>query len=99
MERWLAERMERVPAEFRSWLDVDEEDEGAENRAVGRALERRGVGVLHEAMGAPGRNRDSAFRLLAADAYLTWSAEATVEGSDPETELRALVRRVAAESP
>ncbi|MDX1566898.1 MAG: hypothetical protein R3223_03795 [Longimicrobiales bacterium] len=101
MDRWLAKRMERVPEEFRSWLDpeVDEGDDDPGSSPVARDLEDRGLASLQEAVGAPGRNRDSAFHLLAADAYLTWSAEAVVEGSNPESELRDLVRRVAAEAP
>ncbi|MFP3949115.1 MAG: hypothetical protein ACOC8K_03060 [Gemmatimonadota bacterium] len=115
VESWLAGRMERVPAEFRPWLEGDEEVgeafEDAADRSVGRpddetdpeipavaaALENRALRALRRAMSAPGRNRDSAFCLLAADAHLTWSAEALVERSDPESELRAFLHRVAAE--
>lgn len=84
----------------------DDLPEGASDRradpeaeGVGPELARWGVEALRRAMGAPGRNRDSAFRLLAADAYLTWSSEALLESPDPETALRALLRRVADEGP
>ncbi len=70
---------------------------GAEE--AGPELARRGVEALRRATDAPGRNRDSAFHLLAADAYLTWSSEALLEGPDPEAALRALLRRVADEGP
>lgn len=111
VRKWLAPRMDGVPSELLSWLEVEEnrpdEDrpdeegdpaypDGGDVHDVGRSLERRGVESLRRAMAGPGRNRDSAFHLLAADAYLTWSAEALLESSDPESALRALLRRVAA---
>lgn len=64
---------------------------------VGRALEARGLAALRRALKAPGRVRESAFRLLAADAYLTWSAEALLDLEEPEGALQDLVRRVARE--
>lgn len=62
---------------------------------VSRALEARGLDALLRALEAPGRVRESAFRLLAADAYLTWASEALLDLDDPEAALEDLVRRVA----
>lgn len=99
-ERWLSEREGAVPDEFLPWLREDASDaegQGSEAGTVGRALEARGIEALRRAMASPGRIRESAFRLLTADAYLTWSAEALLDRPDPEAALEALVRRVAQE--
>jgi len=58
-------------------------------------LEERALGALAEAMARPGRDREGAFRLLAADALVTWAAEAAVEEGNPEAALAALVQAVA----
>ena len=100
VERWLAGREEAVPDEFLPWIRERGSGAGDESSGatpVGRALEARGVEALRRALGAPGRVRESAFRLLTADAYLTWSAEALLDLPDPEVALEALVRRVAEE--
>lgn len=94
--------MEGVPAEFQPWLAVDEGADGAPqhedgDRAPASSLELRGFEALRRAVSTPGRNRNSAFHLLAADAYLTWAAEASLEESDPESALRSFLRRVVAE--
>jgi len=80
---------------------------GAEGAAAGGALGReavadlrpllqeRALGALTEALARPGRDREGAFRLLAADALLTWAAEAAVEEGDPEAALAAMVQAVA----
>lgn len=108
-ERWLAERRMSVPEEFLPWIrehasisaDADGGTGGrsGDEEPVGRVLEARGVEALRRALEAPGRVRESAFRLLTADAYLTWSAEALLDVPDPETALEGLVRRVAGEDP
>ena len=51
-------------------------------------LLRGGLRELDRARTAPGRVRESAFHLLAADALLTYACEAALETGDPEAELR-----------
>lgn len=51
-------------------------------RALAAALER------------PGRHREGAFALLAADALLTWACEDAVRAADPETVLLDLLARL-----
>lgn len=92
---WLDERASEVPREFLPWLQDGAADEG---ETVPEALARRGVAALAEAAARPGRNREAAFRLLAADAYLTYACEATVEESDVDAGLADLIRLVAAEA-
>lgn len=59
------------------------------------ALETAALAALARALSPGGRERAGAFDLLAADAFVTWAAEAGLDEEDPETRLRSLVRRVA----
>jgi len=52
-------------------------------RAAGLALER--------ALARPGRIRESAFDLLAADALFTWACEAALEEDEPEERLHRIL--------
>jgi len=63
---------------------------------VAEELAEEAVGLLDEVLADPDAGRDVAFRLLAADALLTWSCEAAADGADPRQILGALVKRVAA---
>lgn len=92
---WLGERLDEVPPELLRRLDLAPA-EGRET--VRETLTRRGLEALSEAAGRPGRDREAAFRLLAADAYLTYACEATVEEADVETALVDLIRLVAHEA-
>lgn len=56
-------------------------------------LTQAGARRLADALERPGRVRESAFRLLEADALLTYACEAALEADDPE---RALQRVLAA---
>lgn len=58
----------------------------------GRALE-----ALRRSLRTPGRVRESAFDLLAADALLTYACEAALESPDPEGVLGAILRRIVVE--
>lgn len=111
--RWLGDRLGQVPDELRSWLDIgDVIEETADGReaasdrategeigpsTVADELARRGLEALDGALARPGRNRETAFRLLAADAYLTWASEAMVESPEPEGALVDLIRRIGAD--
>lgn len=94
VDRWLEVRLADVPGEFRPWL---EPGGGAAEEEVPAELARRGLVALAEAADRPGRNREAAFRLLAADAYITYACEATLGNAEPERALQELVARIAAE--
>lgn len=49
---------------------------------------------LNEARARPGRVRESAFRLLEADALLTYACEAALETRDPAGALRSILAAV-----
>ena len=51
--------------------------------------------ALAAALARPGRNREAAEALLAADALLTYAVEDAADASDPESALGALLQRVA----
>ena len=62
-----------------------------EATAIVGALDRATRLCLDEALARPGRVRESAFALLAADALLTYACEAAVESDDPDGALQALL--------
>jgi len=80
---WLAKRRPVPPAELASAFALADEGDSPE-----RVLTEAGLRRLAEARGQPGRVRESAFRLLEADALLTYACEAALEGDDPEAGLR-----------
>lgn len=92
MRRWLEVRLDEAPDPFVPWLERYDASEDGAPRAV---LEERGVRALRDAMARPGRDREAAFRLLAADGYLTYACEAVLDLDEPEPALRELLRRVA----
>lgn len=55
--------------------------------ALHERLMRAGLAALERAAARPGRVRESAFHLLAADALLTYACEAALESADPESAL------------
>lgn len=55
--------------------------------------------ALREALARPGRDREGAFALLAADALLTEASRGLLEAEDPEGALIALMVRIAGEEP
>jgi hypothetical protein len=54
---------------------------------------------LDEVLRAPGAGRDLAFRLLAADALLTWACEAAADTREPERMLRNVVSALRRSTP
>jgi len=93
---WLAGRSPRVPDAFQSHVAPQEPD-----RVPATAAERVDL-LASEAQDALGRagdrdvaDRAGAFDLLAADAWATWAAEATLEADDPVAALTDLARRFA----
>lgn len=86
---WLARVEPPVPEGFRPWLEPG----GRTPTADG--LRRAALDALARALAPEGRERGGAFDLLAADAFLTWAAEAALDTERPEVALRGLVRSVA----
>ena len=111
-EAWLEGRLAEVPEGLSPWLTggEDEGSSGGKGHApesngradedlpeVAGALARRGLEALRRAAARPGSERESAFLLLAADAYLTWACEALLSEDDPTAGFEELIRRTASE--
>jgi hypothetical protein len=86
---WLARRKPEPPPDLGAML-VDD----VSNGSVAQVLTEVGLERLDEARARPGRVRESAFRLLEADALLTYACEAALESDDPEAELRRILRMI-----
>jgi hypothetical protein len=56
-----------------------------------RVLTAEGLARLHLARARLGRERASAFRLLEADALITYASEAALDSEDPENALRRIL--------
>jgi protein involved in temperature-dependent protein secretion len=85
---WMERRTPVAPMSLDQWVAASDGDPGHELTELGyRALER--------ARTNPGRVRESAFDLLAADALLSYACEAALEAEDPADALRCLLLRVA----
>ena len=79
---WIASRQPPAPMSLDRWVT------DAHPRADATdALTRVAVAAMTEARRAPGRVRESAFALLAADALFTWACEAALESDDAEDAL------------
>jgi hypothetical protein len=87
---WLASRRPAPPADLAD--GVRRAVTGADS-LVG-ALTAAGGALLDEARARPGRARESAFRLLEADALLTYACEAALETEDPMTALDDILAAV-----
>lgn len=84
-----------LPARLADWIarfGGVEHPEGDPQAAAEAALR-----ALREALARPGRNREGAFALLAADALLTEASRGLLEAEDPEEALIALMDRIAGE--
>jgi hypothetical protein len=92
LEAWLNRRTPGIPPAFLPRLLVDEE--GGVSCA---ALARRGEETLKAALLAPAGDRERAFRLLVADAFLTYACEALASAEDVEAGLASLLERLGAE--
>jgi hypothetical protein len=104
---WLQSRTPAPPTELRAAVDrAIGAAPGADDSAGGAAvdaeaateamstvamLDRATRLCLDEALARPGRVRESAFALLAADALLTYACEAALDSDDPDRALRGLL--------
>ena len=85
---WLRQRIPLAPMDLAPWR-------GAWDDPAGVHLTQTGREALKRARANPGRVRQSAFDLLAADAVLSYACEAALEAADPNEALLTLVRTVA----
>jgi hypothetical protein len=86
---WLASRRPTPPPDLSNALRVERTA-----APVSRALLEVGLDRLDSARAQLGRVRESAFRLLEADALLTYACEAALESEDPRAELRRILLAV-----
>lgn len=82
----LENRIPAPPAEVVIWM---ERFGGEEGEIADRAMK-----ALAAALERPGRSRDGAYALLAADGLLTYAVEDTALAPDPELALRELIEKV-----
>ena len=89
LEVWLRDRVPRIPPPFLPYLlQYGEGPLGA------MELSARGTEALSRALERPGRNRDAAFHLLAADAFFTYACEAVVQGRHVQAGLESLLEHL-----
>ena len=91
LAEWLEGRSPPVPDAFRRRLLVPDGDVPVPP-GVKDLLERAGAS-LRDALGREGE-RGGAFRLLAADAWVTWACEEALGAPDPEAELLQVLEEV-----
>lgn len=88
---FLALRTPRPPEALEAWLAAGTRGGDATQALVDQALDE-----LSRSRAVPGRVRDGAWHLLAADALLTYACEAALDGSDPPGMLEDVLRKAAA---
>jgi len=89
---WISGRTPAAPVEFAKWLNPEVEASGC----LSSALLDEALRSLNRALAHPGRDREGALHLLAADGFLTYACEAATEADDVGATLRNLVERTAA---
>ena len=80
------------PMDLERWLQPD-----AGPGSMSQRMSLLARTALDEFRSRPGRIRESAFQLLAADARVTYACEAALEERDPPAALRAILLRTAGE--
>lgn len=89
---WVRGRAPAPPEPLLEWVP----DAPLEGGYEVRDLVAAGLGALEQAQRRAGRDREAAFRLLAADALLTYACEAATEGADVEGALAEVLTSVTA---
>ncbi len=89
LREWLSEREPAPPLELQEWLALPQDE-----LPLVDALAEAGRTALGEAVRRPGRDREAAFHLLAADAFFTYACEAATETEDVEAALRDVLARI-----
>ncbi|MFH1764439.1 MAG: hypothetical protein ABIF09_09630 [Gemmatimonadota bacterium] len=85
-ESWLRGRVPPIPAPFLPHLL-----ERGDGPSGSMGLADRGTEVLSQALERPGRNREAAYYLLAADAFFTYACEAVAREGDVRAGLDGLL--------
>ena len=78
LRNWIERRLPPPPMDLDPWLESDETHDSVTSCVTGL-----GLAALDQARARPGRVRDSAFHLLAADALVTYACEAALNEDDP----------------
>ena len=89
---WIEGRRPAAPMDLGRWLRAD-----AESGSMTERITLLARTALDEARAQPGRVRECAFHLLAADALVTYACEAALEEGDPPAALRRILLRTASE--
>lgn len=95
---WLASRTPPAPDELKAWLTIPDSGadlEGGVTSVPGR-LVAGGLAHLDQAVARPGRDREAAYQLLAADALITYGCEAASEAGDVRGMLSKILFQVLA---
>ncbi len=99
LREWIARRRPPVPAEFLPHLHLHLPGGAGKGGEEGEALLEAGIRALQEVLARPGRRREVAFRLLAADAFLTYACEVAADAPDVEEALLRVLRRTVSLTP
>ena len=93
---WIATRTPPAPDELKAWFKIpgDNSDPDGGVASVPGSLLRAGLLHLEDAVGRPGRDREAAYQMLAADALVTYGCEAASEAVDVRGVLREVLGRV-----
>ncbi len=97
---WVATRTPPAPDELKAWLQIPDDGSDPDGgpdvgvASVPESLLRAGLLHLEVAVARPGRDREAAYQLLAADALVTYGCEAASERSDVRSLLREILGRV-----
>lgn len=83
---WIASRRPVPPADLSAGLRLE-----SEGGLVHEALAAQGRARLAQSRAQSGRVRESAFRLLEADALITYACEAALDTEHPAVALRAVL--------
>jgi hypothetical protein len=86
---WLEARRSEMPAALRPWVQA-----GPDEGDVVDALTHAALASLDAALALPPRSRRAAFRLLAADALLTYACEAAADEPDARGRLEGILARL-----
>ena len=93
---WVATRTPPAPDQLKAWFKIpgDNSDPDGGVASVPESLLRAGLLHLEDAVGRPGRDREAAYHLLAADALVTYGCEAASESADVRGALCEVLGRV-----
>lgn len=81
-----------MPEELRRWTEIHGGAETARGEGDGYgSLEVAGARALYRALTGPGRDRETAYALLAADALLTAAASRAADADDPDAALLSVI--------